>query len=280
MQNFKMNSTIISIIFATLLASIVSSTLYIYLPKYGVSRDVEPPFKFHDSYKIGNLFIKDKKIEKKRVVKPKKVEKVYDLKKWQLQAVYISPSESFIQIQDKKDNEIISLLEEYKGYKLVDVKPEEAIFERAGKSYSLKLDEVKNGKKAPTSSVPPPPPTPTAEIENSVDPETNEISSASVKRKDIEFYMKNVSQIWRNIKIKPHRENSALTGFKVTWVKGGSVFEHLGLKRGDIISSIDGSPIKSFKQVQRYYKNIKKIKNLNLTVLRNGEEKEIDYEIQ
>jgi general secretion pathway protein C len=280
MRSFKIEGGVLVALVSALSAYLISTVIFISLPKSGFNREPVAPFRVSDSYRIADMFIVDKRIVKQKPKpKPKKVEKVYDLKKWKLQAVYISPSESFILLVDKKNNEIISLMEEYKGYKLVDVKTEEAIFERAGKSYSLKLeDSKKKGKSTPLSSpdVPPPP----VDIENKVDPETNEISSASVKRKDIEFFMNNVSQIWRNIKIKPYRENRSLKGFKVTWVKRGSAFEALGLQRGDIISAIDGSPIKSFKQIQRYYKNIKKIKNLNLTVLRNGEEKEIDYEIQ
>ena len=116
-------------------------------------------------------------------------------------------------------------------------------------------------------------------IETKVDPKTNEIRSANVKRDDINFYVKNVGQIWQNIRFKDYREDRQLKGFQVTFVKNGSSFQQLGLQTGDIILAINGEEVTSYAQVQKYYTNIGKMKSLNLKIKRNGEEKDIDYAI-
>jgi type II secretion system protein C len=120
---------------------------------------------------------------------------------------------------------------------------------------------------------------PKMKIKKEIDPNSNAITSATVKRKDIQFFTKHINQIWKNIRLKDYRVNRQLRGFKVTYVKKGSAFEDLGLRVGDIITAINGEEIKSYSQVQRLYKNIDKIKALNLTISRNGEEIDINYEI-
>ena len=288
MQNFKkslLNISIFSISFAIL----ISATLNFILPSYGINKNSEPPYHDFYIYKIGKLFIDNKKkdISKpKPVEKPKIEEKVYSLKKWKLTATYLSDSDGFAMIQDGKNIEIVYLDYNYKGYELVELKDNEAIFKSRGKLYNLKLNDKKRGQKtkkrkkdfadklAENEKI-----EEKIKVLSSVNPETDEISSASIKRKDINFYMKNVGQIWKNIRIKDYRVDRRLRGFKVTYVKKGSAFDSLGLKSGDIIIAINGEEIRSYSQVQKFYKRIDRIKQLNLTISRNGEERDIDYDI-
>jgi general secretion pathway protein C len=190
-------------------------------------------------------------------------------------------------LKDGKKTEIIYLDYSYKGYELVEVKDNEGIFKSRGKFYSLKLDEVKKKRRRNSKNKKDVADTllenekieENIKVKSSINPETNEIESAKIKRKDINFYMKNVSQIWKNIRIKDYRVDRRLRGFKVTYVKKGSAFDSLGLKSGDIITAINGEEIHSYSQVQKFYKNINRIKQLNLTISRKGEERDIEYDI-
>ena len=246
---------------------------------------------FHEFhiYRLGNLFIENKKQEKiKPKPKPKPKEKVYDMKKWKLKATYMGDEDLFAVIADGKEMAIVYLDYIYKGYELVELKSDEAIFKKNGKLYSIKLDEKKKNRKHKGNKtkqdladkiIANEEREEQVEVQSSIDPQTNEIKSAKVKRADINFYMKNVGQIWKNIRLKDYRVNRRLRGFKVTYVRRGSAFEDLGLKVGDIITAINGEEIISYSQVQKYYKNIGRIRQLSLTVLRNGEERDIDYDI-
>jgi len=290
-QNSKhsfLNVSVVAISFALL----ISASINFLLPSYGVDKNEESPYHSFHIYKIGKLFIDKKKpqqIKSKPVVKPKIKEKVYSLKKWKLIATYLSDSDGFAIIKDGKKIEMVYLDYSYKGYELVGLKDLEAIFKMRGKLYNLKLSgDKKNGKKNKRSSKKRDFADKLAEnekieetikIKSSFDPETNMITSAKIKRKDINFYLKNVGQIWKNITIRNYRVNRRLRGFKVVKVKKDSAFDSLGLKAGDIITAINGEDIRSYSQVQKFYKNIGKIKQLNLTISRNGEEIDIDYDI-
>lgn len=285
------NSTLNSAIYGSTLAILLSAGINFMLPTSGVDRDVDSPFHEFHIYRLGNLFIDVKAPEKskpKPVEKPKVEEKVYDLKKWKLKATYLGSRDLFAIIEDGKDIEIVYLDYTYKGYELVELKDDEAIFRMKGKLYSIKLDEeskkksrkskkeekdladeiIENEKREEK-----------VEIKSSIDPTTNEIKSAKIKRDDINFYLKNAGQIWKSVRIRDYRVDKRLRGFQVTYVKNGSAFEELGLKAGDIITAINGEEITNYSQVQKYYKNIGRIKQLNLTILRDGEERDIDYDI-
>lgn len=287
MQDSK-NYQINTLIYGITSAIIVSALLNFFLPSFGKDRDAESPYHEFRIYKVGELFIDVKKAEKqKEVVKPKIKEKIYSLKKWKLVATYLGDEDGFAMIKDGVKVKIVYLDYSYKGYELIELKDDEAIFKSRGKLYNIKLNATKfkktNSKKSEKDFVDRLEENEKIEedirVTSSINPETNEISSAKIKRQDINFYMKNVGQIWKNIKIKDYRVDRRLRGFKVTYVKKDSAFDSLGLKSGDIIVAINGEEIKSYSQVQKFYKNIGKIKQLNLTISRNGEEREIDYDI-
>jgi general secretion pathway protein C len=292
MENFKYLFT--AGVVASIFGIVTTSSLSYFLPVRGVSKSVDKPFHQYESYRsIGQLFIVDKKPEKKAPPPKKeepKPEKVYDMKKWKLLATYISSYTAFATILDGKDVETVELDYVYKGYELIDLKDDEAIFLMSGKHYSLKL--VEEGKKRKDDKK-------ESEAEKSIEeseefderekevevevntePGSDEVSSATLQKKDVQFYLKNPGQIWKSIKFRDYRVDRRLRGFRVVFVKQGSAFDQLGLKTGDIITAINGEEITSYSQVQKYYKNISKIRNLNLRILRNGEEKEIDYEIE
>ena len=288
MVNSK-SGTLNSIIYGSTIAILLSAGINFILPSYGIDKPVEPPFHEFHIYRLGNLFIENKKQEKiKPKPKPKPKEKVYDMKKWKLKATYMGDEDLFAVIADGKEMAIVYLDYIYKGYELVELKSDEAIFKKNGKLYSIKLDEKKKSRKHKGGKtkqdladkiIANEEREEQVEVQSSIDPQTNEIKSAKVKRADINFYMKNVGQIWKNIRLKDYRVNRRLRGFKVTYVRRGSAFEDLGLKVGDIITAINGEEIISYSQVQKYYKNIGRIRQLSLTVLRNGEERDIDYDI-
>lgn len=75
------------------------------------------------------------------------------------------------------------------------------------------------------------------------------------------------------------REGRKIKGFKVNFVKRGSDFSKLGLKRGDIIKSLNGEELTDYNRAFEFYKNIDTVENLTLTIQRGQEEMELNYEI-
>jgi general secretion pathway protein C len=88
-----------------------------------------------------------------------------------------------------------------------------------------------------------------------------------------------MDEIMKNIGIVEQKAGKDLKGFRVTFVRKNSPFAKLGLRRGDVIKSINGQEITSYNVAMDVYKNIDKMNALSITVKRGKEEMELEYEI-
>jgi general secretion pathway protein C len=161
------------------------------------------------------------------------------------------------------NTEIISIGERYQGYKLKKIALNFVVFVKNNKEYILRLNETLSAK----------------EIQKSVTAVESEDVTLSVSRSDINAYVKNPTQIWREISIQELKKNGKIVGFKVTKVQKNSKIARLGLQRGDIIIKANGVALTSYNEVIKIYQNLNKLDNISLLVKRGDEEKEIIYEI-
>jgi len=175
-----------------------------------------------------------------------------------------SRKSGYVVFYDKNDKKqhILSVGETYKGYKLDSLSKYKAIFIRNNQRYRLSF---KNN-----SSIPIEPESLTKEEEEPV---------RLVPKKLVKKYSSDFKAIWKNISIKEIIKHGKIEGFKIQSVKKNSVFEQLGLQKGDIIIEVNDKPIKTYKAAFDIYRNITKYSDLKIKILRNGIEKEFNYEI-
>ena len=248
----------IAIVAIVVKAAMVAGAFF--LPINGIDTVPYEPESMYASYRPSRLFALA--TPKKKV--PKKAP-VYRLESLTLKGIFDDPKMPFIAVKEGKAITLISKGEVFKGYKLIDVHPDAAIFEKGGKHYELRFKEDKGARKNSISEAAP-------EI-------VNEGEAVFVKRNEINHYVKHFDDIWKNIKIKEIVKNRRLEGFRVTWVKRGSVFAKMGLRKGDILIGANNKRFKSLSQVFKLYNNAEKIDSLKLTILRDNQERELEYEI-
>jgi len=168
---------------------------------------------------------------------------------------------------------------EVEGYHLKEVTTTTARFQKRNDTTLLRLYE----KKLPASAVSSPIQTVTSAPKK---PETKKVDALIVddgdtKRIDrslIREYTQNPEKIWKNIGLLEIKNDGKLNGFKVRFVRRGTPFEKLGLKRGDIIKAINGEPIVDYATPMRMLKSADTIDDLSLIIERNHEEQELKYE--
>jgi type II secretion system protein C len=68
--------------------------------------------------------------------------------------------------------------------------------------------------------------------------------------------------------------------FKMTEISPGSIYSFLDLADGDIITKINGKNIDNLNEVMGLFGNIKEMNNLSLTIQRDGEEQEKEYNFE
>ena len=223
------------------------------------------------------------KLKQKEIKTPKILNNIGSYK---LLAIYRSPEHVVITVSKGSKSSVLVKGDKIDGYVLTDATAKEAIFLRDGKSYRIRLTESSGSPKGKIS----------VEYINSSDSHTSDESKSEDKsdekgeiledesvtvidRKLLNHYKKNINDIWKNIGISDVKKDGRIKGFKINFVKRGSDFAKLGLRRGDVIKSINGQEITDYKSAFESYKNIDAMNGLTLTIQRGKEEMELEYEI-
>lgn len=105
-------------------------------------------------------------------------------------------------------------------------------------------------------------------------------STITLSHSDLQGSLKNINKLMTEVRVRPHFKNGKPDGLAVSRLKPNSIFAKLGLKNGDIIQGINGSPLTSPDDVLSLYKNLKSGSRISLQMSRKGESKTIDYEFK
>lgn len=276
------NSLLIGFILAQLIVTISSH----YLAKSGIEKYPQKDDGFFEIFNISEAFNLKEHKEVKIAEPPKMITKTITSEElrqdpYKLNAVFLGSGGDFIIIEDGQQKvEFINLGANYKIYKLVEIKIDRAVFEVYGSKYTLEVS--KNGtlprKEMVTKTV--------TELEGASIPTATNIVQPQqpqrflkVQKNELQNYTGNINKIWKEIKIKDLRENGKIIGFEIKQIMPDSVFTKLGLLQGDIIISVNNKKLTKFSDAFYFYRNILKYKSLKITVLRNNQQKDIEYAI-
>ena len=198
-----------------------------------------------------------------------------------LLAIYNSKDTTVITVEYKRKTKVLARGDEINGFILEGAGNNFATFSKDTKTYRVNL--VKSKRSTGTSS--------------SIKPSSKTVSSSSKDSSKIEgdvtdagdhkiidkslfdHYAKNMDDIYKNIGIAEVKQGGKIKGFRITFVRRGSPFAKLGVKRGDVIKSINGQEINSYNAAFETYKNIQNVENLTMVIKRGKEEMELEYEI-
>ncbi len=263
-MSFAINQSFVKFLFLiatiALIAKLLTLPLYFLLPHFGIEKSKDYSINLYHKYNVARAF------GLMQIKKSIPKQPVYKLTNLKLKAIYSEGKRGVIAIEEKNRLIFLSTGESFKGYRLIEVKPDRAIFEKDGKHYEIKLEE--KGLKGKFLIQEP-------QLYN---PE--EVKFAVLKR-DIDRFKRNFNEIWKNISIQEQLDpkTKRLTGFKVTKVNKNSIFGKIGLQEGDIIIGANNKIFQSYSDVLRLYNNIDKYSAIKLTILRNNKKKDLEYEI-
>lgn len=101
-----------------------------------------------------------------------------------------------------------------------------------------------------------------------------------VRRSDIESSMRNINTLLSQVRIRPHFRNGEADGLSISRIRPNSIFTKLGLRNGDVVQAIDGTPIQSPDDILSLYEKIKSGSRISIQLTRRGQQKTIDYEMR
>lgn len=213
-------------------------------------------------YKYSFLkFFDDLRVDEKSTIKKEEVQSLDDLV---LKACYIEKGHEFIIVLKEKKSFFISLNESYNSAKLIKIDINSATFKRVGKEIVLVLKETKNKRNITKLS--------------DLPDEASDDGYMLLKREEFDKYLKNTKQIARDIKVQALKNKKDFLGVKINFVRKGSLFDKMHLKKNDIITHLDDKKITNLYELLPYYKNIKNITTLHVRYERDGKIEEIIYE--
>ena len=195
-----------------------------------------------------------------------------------LLAIYNASDITVVTVEYKRKTKVLARGDEINGFALEGAGNNYADFSKNGKMYKVTLRITSKGNRSiqsskPSSSAP-------ASRKRKVEGEVIDAGDHKiVDRSLLKHYTENMDDIYKNIGIKEIKKGKVLEGFSISFIRKGSPFAKLGLKRGDVIQSINGQKIDSHKAAFDMYKNMKDIDNLSLVIKRGKEEMELEYEI-
>ena len=243
------------------LAKLVSLVVWFFLPKVGVNANSKTEFAMpYMRYSIDNYRLKASEVKAADRANALSIDSIT------LKAIYLMGSESFIVVAPKNNqtkSKTIAIGELFEGYKLKKVFSEYVVFERNYKQYRLYITKPKVDNRWQNVNK-----------SSAGEEEVRRIPSSEVKKA-----IANPTNVWKNIGLREHFTLGKQDGFKVSFVRKGTMFEALGLKVGDVIVGINNKELKNNAQAFSAYQELKNAKALKLSILRGKTPMELEYEI-
>lgn len=165
--------------------------------------------------------------------------------------------------------------------KIVRIQPKRVEFLNKNRLEYVELIDFAKGMAAYSQPEPPefgkPARSKTVEAEPATDIQ-REGNSFQIPRAEVDKALSNLSRLYTDIRAVPYFKDGKANGFKLLNVKQGSLFEKLGLRRGDILKSINGTVLDIATGMQ-LFNNLKNETHFTMDVERRGAEQTFNYDI-
>ncbi|MDB2562089.1 hypothetical protein N9X61_00645 [Sulfurimonas sp.] len=247
------------------IAKVISLAIWWFLPSDGVELQVKKNYKpAYQRVDFKSMLISPSVAHAKKQAKKKTTTSSVNITNMILKGLYGKGTNGMAIVALKssaRKTSVVSVGEVFSGYVLKTILKNAVVFTKNKKEYTLNMGKPKNISKSVISPV------------------TVETRTKTVARKDINDYIYNRKDIWKDIAIDALKVSGKIQGFKVKRVNKKSQLGTLGLQKGDLIVAANNIELKSYKDVLDIYKKIKELKTIQIIVLRDNQEHEFVYDI-
>ncbi len=101
----------------------------------------------------------------------------------------------------------------------------------------------------------------------------------NVKKEYFEGALHNLPVMLSHARAVPYNKNNEFLGYQLANVLKGGIFDKLGLKQGDIITSVNGEKVKDLSQVMQFFSVLKNEKYIAVDLLRDSNVFTINYSL-
>jgi general secretion pathway protein C len=101
----------------------------------------------------------------------------------------------------------------------------------------------------------------------------------TIDQSEVEKAIGNIDKLYTEIRAVPSFQGGKMSGMKILSVKRGSVFDKLGLRRGDVLQQINGMEL-DVRRGFEIFSQLKDAKSFTLDLVRQGKPQTFEYEIR
>lgn len=176
---------------------------------------------------------------------------------------------AIIEDQNKNDQDIFGLNEQVFTFgRLIEVSTEFVKLQYPDRVDTLALEE---GKALPASA-------PAGETEGeAADDEQTEFS---VSESELSEALSNLPALLSQARAVPYFRNGQSIGMRLFAIRNGSLYEKLGLKNGDIITTVNENSLSDPTQALRLFEQLRSERSISVKMERNGASREARYNIR
>ena len=171
-------------------------------------------------------------------------EQAKSLSAYSLKAIFTENGGGFILFYDGSKQVVLDVGKEYGGYKLASISGDKAIFNLDGRVYELVLQK------------------------------SNE-QEQTMSKKSVDKMFKNPAELINEIDL-----TQADGGLLVLKVKSGGMFDKMGLMANDTLKEVNGEKLTTLANLPTTLQNLQNASEIRLKILRNNQEKELNYAIK
>lgn len=101
-----------------------------------------------------------------------------------------------------------------------------------------------------------------------------------VDQREVATSTDNLGSILTQARALPVQEAGKTTGFRITEIVPGSIYEKIGLQNGDVVQRVNSQDVDDPGRFFQLYQGLKEEKNITIDLMRNGQRQTLNYDIR
>lgn len=101
----------------------------------------------------------------------------------------------------------------------------------------------------------------------------------AITRSTVNDNVHHMAQLFTEMRATPNFKGGKSTGFRLSEIQPGSVFEEIGLRDGDVLTSVSGHPVSDPAKALQLLSTLDQQSSITLSVIRNGTPMRLSYTI-
>lgn len=162
--------------------------------------------------------------------------------------------------------------------KLAEVQKDRIVIDRHGQRVAVEI---------PPNLMPPPPPAPAPEPEAAPRPMIGYpgvrrmgANSFTLDRPTLNNSLQNMAQLFTQIRAMPNFQDGKTKGFKLSEIQPGSIFQQMGLRDGDVLTTVEGQELSDPSQALMLLNTLRDKESIGISVIRGGRPMQLQYDIR